>query len=137
MTPPLHALLFFALWTLLLLLIGVAPYRVGNVLLRKAAPNSFQAGVPHGPDWYQRLMRAHMNCVENLPVFGAIVLIGAVTGLSSPTFDRLAEIYVVARVCQSTAHISSGRNLAVNVRFTFFVLQVGCALWMAGLLAFR
>jgi uncharacterized MAPEG superfamily protein len=86
---------------------------------------------------YQRLIRAHMNCVENLPVFGAVVLVAAVSGLSNRTFDTLAEVYLGARVCQSIAHISSGRSLAVNVRFTFFLVQLVCVLWMMALTAFR
>jgi hypothetical protein len=30
-----------------------------------------RADVPQGNEWYQRAMRAHMNCVENLPIYTA------------------------------------------------------------------
>lgn len=130
MTPPLYALVAFCAWTLGLLVLGIAPYRVGKVLLGQARPNGFPATTPHGPDWYQRLNRAHMNCVENLPVFGGLVLVGAVSGLRDPTFDLLSEVYIVARVGQTIAHVSSGRNLVINIRFTFFLVQICCAIGM-------
>lgn len=134
MTPPLYALVAFCAWTLTLLVAGIAPYRVGKVLLGQAKPNSFPASTPHGPDWYQRLLRAHLNCVENLPVFGGLVLVGAVSGLRDPTFDLLSQVYIVARVAQSIAHVSSGRNLVINIRFTFFSVQACCAAGMIWLL---
>ncbi len=137
MTTSLYCLLGFAAWTLLLVTVGIGPYRVGSVVLKKAHPGSFPAAVPHGPGWYQRLMRAHANAAENLPVFGAVVLIGAASGMADPTFDTLAQVVLGARVCQSIAHISSGRGMVINVRFTFFLTQVIAMLWMMGLLATR
>ena len=135
MTTPLWCVLFFAAWTLSLVALGVGPWRVLQVLLHRARPNGFASGSPHGPDWYQRLNRAHANCVENLPVFGAVVLLGHVTGLTSGLFATLAQVYVAARVGQTLAHLSSGRSLVVNVRFTFFVVQVTVVGWMMVLIA--
>jgi uncharacterized MAPEG superfamily protein len=135
MTIPLSCLLGFATWTVLLVFFGIGPYRVGNVLLGKARASAFPAAVPHGPDWYQRLMRAHANCVENLPVFGAVVLVAAASGYSSPTFDTLAEVVLAARVCQTIAHVSSGRGRVINIRFTFFLTQVVSMLAMIVLVA--
>lgn len=134
MTTPLWCLLGFAAWTQCLVLLGIGPYRVGKVLFAKARPGSFPAAIPHGPDWYQRLMRAHANCVENLPVFGAVVLTGAVIGYQNATFDQLAVVYLLARIGQTTAHLSSGRGLVINVRFVFFLTQVLAVLGMLFLL---
>jgi uncharacterized MAPEG superfamily protein len=100
--------------------------------------NEFPAGVPHGGDAYWRLNRAHLNCVENLPLFGAVVLIAAVAGVRAPLLDTLACVYLGARIGQSLAHVSSGGVLAVNVRFACFTGQVCCVigflvtLWQAG-----
>ncbi len=126
MTPPLWALLGFAVWTLLLVLVTIGGYRVGLVLLGKARPNAFPADTPHGPEWYRRAMRAHANCVENLPIFGAVVLIGHTIGLQGGTFGTLALATFAARVGQTLAHLSSGRSLIVNVRFAFFLVQLVC-----------
>ena len=135
MTAPLGSLLFFAVWTVGLVAFGIGPYRVVMVLLRRALPNQFPAETPHGPAWYRRVARAHLNCVENLPVFGAIVLVGHEMGLHEGLFATLAQIVAAARVGQTCCHVASGRNLVVNVRFAFFATQVACFLVMAGILA--
>ncbi len=130
MTTPLYSLMGFVFWTaLLVLLIGVI--RVGQVVTGKAAVNSFPSGQPHGSDFYWRLSRAHMNCLENLPLFAAVVLTGHVSGLTAPLFGTLAATYAFARVGQTLAHVSSAGVAAVNVRFTFFSVQMVCLVWMA------
>lgn len=125
MTTPLWCLLGFVTWTLLLLS-AVGAARVSQVLAGKAQANEFPSGVPHGSDAYWRLNRAHMNCLENLPLFASVVLTAAVLGLSSSTLDTLATVFLLARIGQTAAHLSSGSNMAVNVRFTFFLVQVAC-----------
>lgn len=130
MTTPLYALMGFVFWTLILL-VGIAAFRIGAVLRGEAAPTSFTAGVPHGGELYWRLNRAHLNCLENLPLFASVVLTGYVIGLENSTFDTLARVFVLARVGQSIAHVSSGAVTAINVRFAFFITQFVCLLWMA------
>lgn len=137
MTTPLWCLLGFVAWTLVLLL-AIAVVRVGAVLSGRKKANEFASGVPHGGDAYWRLNRAHLNCLENLPIFATVVLVAAVAGVREPHLDTLARTYLGARVGQSIAHVSSGSVMAVNVRFTFFVVQVACVigflltLWRAG-----
>jgi uncharacterized MAPEG superfamily protein len=129
MTVPFWSLFGFIAWTLLLLLsIGMA--RVVQVLQGHKRPSEFLSGVPHGGDRYWRLNRAHLNCLENLPLFAAVVLTAGIIGVDSPTLDRLSVVYLVARVCQSVTHISSGSDAAVNVRFGFFGVQLVCLVWM-------
>jgi len=130
MTTPLYALMGFVFWTLLIVL-GIGVARVAQVISGKTAVNGFPSGQPHGSDGYWRLNRAHMNCVENLPLFAAVVLAGHVSGLTSGTFATLSEVYIFARVAQSIIHVSSGSAMAVNLRFTCFIVQVGCLLTMA------
>jgi hypothetical protein len=73
MTVPQWALLGFAVWTLLVLFGTVGVYRWSRILTGRVRISEWQADVPQGSEWYLRAMRAHMNCVENLPVFAAIV----------------------------------------------------------------
>jgi len=131
----LWSLLGFTVWTLLVVLLGIGLPRIRAVVVDKARPNSFQPAVPHGSERYQRTMRAHMNCVENLPVFAALVLLGAVVELESALFQAAALTVLPARVLQSVTHIASGRNRAVLLRFAFFSVQFACFLTMAALLA--
>ncbi|MGH6878951.1 MAG: MAPEG family protein [Rhizomicrobium sp.] len=126
------ALIFYALWAIALVLM-VAADRVLLVIRGEAKANSFASGSPHGTDSYWRINRAHLNTIENLPVFAAIVLSGWVVGMESAPFNRLAVIVVVARVLQSAIHIGSGSVLAVNLRFAAYAVQIACEIWMAAL----
>jgi uncharacterized MAPEG superfamily protein len=124
------ALIAYALWAIALVL-TMAVVRTSLVLRGKAKANSFTAGVPHGGDAYWRLNRAHLNTLENLPIFAAIVLSGWVVGMESAPFNRLAVIVVVARIVQSLIHLVSGSVAAVTFRFAAFVVQIVCEIWMA------
>jgi uncharacterized MAPEG superfamily protein len=124
------ALVFYALWAIALVLM-VAGDRVLLVLKGDAKITSFSPGVPHGSDSYWRINRAHMNTIENLPIFAAVVLSGWAIGLETLMFNRLAVIVVCARVVQSVIHILSGSALAINLRFLAFGVQLACIVWMA------
>jgi uncharacterized MAPEG superfamily protein len=124
------ALVFYALWAVVLVLM-VGGDRVLLVLKGDAKVTSFSPGVPHGSESYWRINRAHMNTVENLPIFAAVVLAGWAIGLETLMFNRLAVIVVCARVVQSVIHILSGSALAINLRFLAFGVQLVCIVWMA------
>ena len=124
------ALIVYALWAIALVII-LAIIRSTTVLRGRAKANSFTAGTPHGGDAYWRLNRAHLNTLENLPIFAAIVLSGWVVGMESATFNRFAVIVVVARVVQSLIHLVSGSVAAVSCRFAAFAIQLVCEIWMA------
>jgi uncharacterized MAPEG superfamily protein len=127
-------LLGFAVWTMLLVVVGIGLPRVTAIHRREASPSSFNPAVPHGSERYQRCMRAHLNCVENLPIYASLVLLGTVLSVPGMLFQVAALMVLPARIGQSLSHISSGRSRVVVVRFYFYVVQlVGFAL-MAGLL---
>jgi uncharacterized MAPEG superfamily protein len=124
MNIPQWSLLGFAAWTLLLLMATVGVYRWGNILFAKAGLASFRHDAPEG-GWYQRGTRAHANCIENLPVFGAIVYLITIVDLQGPWVDALCIATLVARVIQSCVHISHEQtNAFVAVRFSFYSVQV-------------
>lgn len=136
MHTPLLCLLAFVLWTMTLVLVGIAVPRISAVLLGKAPPAGFPADVPHGSARYRRTMRAHLNCVENLPLFAAVVLTGAVVHAGSPLMDTLALTYIGARAFQTTIHVASGSQPAVVLRLLSFATQMIVLTWM-GLLVYR
>ena len=136
MTIPLYSLLGFAAWTLAVLMFGVGIERSSLILRGEAGLADFPADEPHGRPLYRRAMRAHANCVENLPVFGAIVLVAWASGASGTTFDVLSPTLLVARVGQTSVHvIFEPTNRTVGVRFSFFAVQLLCMLVMLVLLA--
>ena len=129
MTMPLWMLLGFATWTLLLLIGTVGVYRWIKILFRRASISSFRSDQVEGEDWYRRGTRAHANCVENLPVFGAIVLVISAMGITGPLVNALCVTVLVARICQSLVHVSHVQTDAfVAVRFSFFSVQLICFL---------
>ncbi len=124
MSTPVLCLLLFASWAIVLVL-TLGAVRVLRVLRREQAANSFPSGVPHGGDRYWRLNRAHLNCVENLPIFGAIVVAAELSGVRTDTVATAATAVIVGRVAQSIIHVASNHNDAVNLRFTAFLVQLG------------
>lgn len=125
MTIPIYALLGFATWTLLVLMMTVGIYRWSMILTGRATVAGWRTDQPQGAGWYQRGMRAHANCIENLPVFASIVLAAHAAELVDHRFDLLAVTVLVARICQTSVHVSLEQtNAVVSVRFTFFLVQV-------------
>jgi uncharacterized MAPEG superfamily protein len=135
MSIPVWALLAFATWTVAILMLVVGVYRWSLILAGKAELKSFPGDEPHGSPLYRRATRAHANCIESLPVFAAIVLAAQAAGLHSTTFDVLAAIVVAARVGQTSAHLASGSNTAIAVRFSFLSVQLAAFVWMGALIA--
>jgi uncharacterized MAPEG superfamily protein len=125
MTIPQWTLLGFAAWTLLLLMATVGVYRWGNILFAGSAIASFRSDALEGAGWYQRGTRAHVNCIENLPVFGAIVYLITVVGLQGALVDALCIAVLASRVTQSCVHVSHEQtNAFVAVRFSFYSVQL-------------
>jgi len=125
MTMPIWMLLGFAAWTILLLSSTIGVYRWALIFAGRAPISGFRADQPEGADWYKRSMRAHANCVENLPVFAAIVLALHVSGTGGPVADIASIGVLVARVMQSLVHVSVPQtDSVVAVRFTFLLVQL-------------
>ena len=132
MTVPVWALLGFAMWTVILLLATVGVYRWSRILTGRVPIREFRADQIEGEDWYRRAMRAHANCIENLPVFGAIVFALYVSGAGGAVIDLLSIAVLVARVMQSLVHVCFVQtNTVVSVRFAFFFTQLVCFLSLA------
>lgn len=118
------ALLGFAAWTVLLLLFTVGVYRWTRILSGRIPIREFVAN-GDGSDWYKRAMRAHANCVENLPVFGAIVFAIHVSATQGILIDVFAPLVLVARVMQSLTHVCFEQsNTLTSIRFAFFFTQI-------------
>ncbi len=132
MPIPVWILLAFAAWTLLVLIGSVGVYRWSRILTRRVEIGQLQFYDLEGhPDWYKRAIRAHGNCVENLPVYGAIVLAMVVSGVVAHILDTLAVAFLIARVVQSIVHVSVPQTNAVTTaRFAFFFVQFVCMVWM-------
>lgn len=128
------ALALFIAWTLTLLALMVV-LRSRLVLLGRVPSNGFTPDNANQSPFLQRLARAHANCLENLPVFGGLLLLALATGRSGVT-DPLAPWLLGARVVQSCIHLASTSVWAVNLRFTAFLVQAVIGVyWVWRLLA--
>jgi len=138
MTFPLWMLLGFAMWTAAVLVFAIGTFRFSQILTGRAGMASFPADGSNGAAWYQRAMRAHANCVENLPLFTVVVFALYASGVSSPATDAMAAIALVARICQSLVHISTVQtDRVVTVRFSLFFAQLLCFIGIAAEIGVR
>lgn len=80
------------------------PYAVDRLLVRGLLD---AAGYPTEPKpqsaWAQRLMRAHLNGIENLVIFASLVLTAHLAGVSGPQVVAACQIYFWARVVHAVS----------------------------------
>ena len=127
MTIPVAVLIAFAGWTLATLTVAIGWYRWSRILTGRAVIHEFEGGARPPTGWSQRAHRAHANCLENLPLYTAVVVAIAATGVTHPALDPLALVLIAARVAQSVTHVAfNPTRVAVAVRFGFFFTQIVC-----------
>lgn len=121
------AFLGYISWTLILLIM-LAIYRTARAQSSESASLKF---APDGRDvegFGERLTRAQANCAESFVFIGGILLYSLATGNMVIT-DGLALVLLVARVVQSCIHLVSTSNMAIQIRFVFFLVQVGLVIY--------
>ena len=85
--------------------------------------NSFKADGNDLGAFGLRVTRAHANCLENLALPAAIILIAMVQGQTAIT-DGLALVFLASRIGQSLVHMLFIQSVPiVVVRATLFVVQ--------------
>ena len=125
----LKVLIGLCAWTLLLLIL-METLRTRLVFAKMVAANAFKPDNSNLSPFMQRLARAHANCIENLPIFGILLLAAISTGRTGVT-DPLAPWLLVARIIQSSVHLASLSVGAVTVRFVAFGVQIAIAVYWA------
>ncbi len=104
MTTELYYLLFAALLTGVLWI----PVVIGYVSSRGSLQPADYKVAPTSPlpEWVNRAIRAHLNAVENLAPFAAVVLIAHSAGVSTSVTEVSAAVYFYARLAHAFVHIS-------------------------------
>ncbi|HSW14821.1 MAG TPA: MAPEG family protein [Solimonas sp.] len=120
--PATVALIGFTAWTLLLVFIAVN-WRALEILRGVPADSWTRGKERDRPALIKRIEHAHINCIENLPVFAAIVLAAYVMGKSA-VVDAVAVYVLYARIAQSLTHLAGVSHWMVLVRATFYTLQI-------------
>lgn len=122
------ALLGLVAWTLLLVFVLVNQ-RGMLVLSGKMAVNAFNPDGSNTPSAFgQRLVRAHANCLENLPLQAALLLYAIATAQTAIT-EPLALVLLGARLFQSVMHLLSTGALFVWLRFAGLFAQLAILAW--------
>ena len=138
MSIPSWMLLGFAAWTLLLLVAIVGTYRWSHILTGRRRISDFRADGSDGQDWYLRGTRAHANCIENLPVFGAVVFSLQAVNATGEMVDVLSAVVLAARIAQSLVHVGwRVTDRTVALRFSFYLVQAGCFIALGAIAASR
>ncbi|MFZ2208165.1 MAG: MAPEG family protein [Porticoccaceae bacterium] len=135
LSPTLYALTGFAGWTLILMLIMTTNRMLNSFGGPKIPMNKFSATGEDLPGFGQRVTRAHLNCLENLPVFAALVAATMLSGQFG-VMENTAMYVLYARIAQSVVHLISASLPMVLVRGSFFFIQVVLMGWYACQLLF-
>jgi uncharacterized MAPEG superfamily protein len=124
MTTELFYLLLVALLTGVLWI----PVVIGYVLSRGAPQPADYKVAPTSPlpHWVNRANRAHMNAVENIAPFAAVVLIANSLDVSTPITEISSAVYFYARAAHALIHISGFglfkvRTVAFTVAWVAFM----------------
>jgi hypothetical protein len=123
MNDTIISLLGYITW-ILILLVCLATYRTLLVAKKKQAVNGFKPDGSDSPAFGERITRAQSNCVESFAFMGGVMLLALAT-------NGLALPLLAARLGQSITHLISTSALAVQIRFAFFLAQIGiCVYWV-------
>jgi uncharacterized MAPEG superfamily protein len=79
------------------------------------------------PDWVNRANRAHLNAVENLAPFAAVVLIAQAIGFSTALTGICAAVFFYARLAHALFHLSGvtllmARTVAFTIGWVAFIV---------------
>ncbi|WP_043308344.1 MAPEG family protein [Pseudomonas sp. ML96] len=128
LSPTAVALLGLVAWPLLLLFL-IINQRGLLVLGGRMRVNAFAPDGSNTPSAFgQRVIRAHANSLENLPLQAAVLLYALQAGQTAIT-DPLACVLLSARIFQSLAHLISTSALFVWLRFAGLLVQMLVLAW--------
>lgn len=125
MTIAINALLLFAAWTLLLVIV-VFLYRGVRVLGGTPInvwPRGASLAETGDAPFVKRVADAHANSLENLAVFAVIVLSAAALNKAA-VLGALPMYVLYARLGQSLVHLIGTSVPLVMIRATFWAIQL-------------
>jgi uncharacterized MAPEG superfamily protein len=126
-TPELYYLALISIATLFMWV----PYMLARILTRGLVPTLGNPADPRfapDPAWAERARRAHANAVENLAVFAPLVIILALSGISTPATVLASQIYLGARLVHYAVYAAG----LLAIRTLAFGAGVAACLVIAG-----
>jgi len=93
-------------WTAVLCVVLILPYVLCRIpVWGLVATVGYPKNPPALPDWAQRAQRAHLNLVENIGPFTALVVVAHAGGAANEMTALGATIFFWARLAQAIVHI--------------------------------
>ena len=105
MSPDLHSLLFYLLLSVILCFVQMLIATGANTQVGLPALAGNREDLPEMTGWAGRARRAHLNMIENLLLFAALVLIAAVAGKANATTAMGALIFFWARLAYAVIYL--------------------------------
>src|SRR3984893_4615923 len=106
MSPDLHALLFYLLLSVILCFVQMLIAATGaNTQVARPTLAGNRQDLPDMVLWAGRARRAHLNMIENLVLFAALVLIAAVAGKANATTAMGTSIFCGARLAYAVIYL--------------------------------
>jgi uncharacterized MAPEG superfamily protein len=106
MSPDLHSLLFYLLLSVILCFVQMLVAATGaNTQVGLPALAGNRESLPEMVGWAGRARRAHLNMIENLVLFAALVLITAISGKANATTAMGAMIFFWARLAYAVIYL--------------------------------
>ena len=81
------------------------PYILGRFMTQGFGLLGYPENPPPLPSWAERSHRAHLNLLENLVPFTALVLVGHTIGADSATLATWSFVFLVARIVHWLAYV--------------------------------
>ncbi|MCS5683406.1 MAG: MAPEG family protein [Actinomycetota bacterium] len=95
--------LTYLAWSAFLCIVLWLPYVLERIQSQGLVTTlNYPANPPAPAAWAQRAQRAHLNLVENLPAFAALVIIANITDANAATG---AALFFWARLAHAVVHI--------------------------------
>src|SRR6185503_8740547 len=115
------------------LVLTIVTYRLIHIATGKPADSWARNRAPEDPPVIVRMSHAHINCLENLPLYGGVVLAAFATNQLA-VIDPLACWFLGARIAQSVIHVIQVSHWMVLVRGTLWTVQMLLLIyWMLAL----
>ena len=129
MQPAMTTELYWMVMTVLLTSLIFVPYILNRMKEHGVWPavwNPQPDTRPKAP-WAERMMRAHLNAVENLAIFAPLVLALQVVGVSTAATAAACMVYFFARL----AHVLLYTFAVPLLRTVAFITGFACQLTLA------
>jgi len=124
-----EAVLLYIVWIIALVMIYAGP-RIPMAAVTDKRMDSWERNkAPTDAAFFMRAKGAHLNCMENFPLFAAIVFVGAFMSKSA-VVDAVAAYVLYLRIAQGVTHMIGDSSPLVLVRASFFAAQAGLMLYM-------